>query len=140
MNISSRALSPAEIKLLSKGLNFCPSSGNVNKFELYQDLDNFARNLHLRGYFHGRPTESKKLLPAPSDKMWTPNEQRDKHLNPYISAVQKDIIKEFEKRLPIRSNLARDEREALKCLSEDTAIVIKSADKGGGGCGNYEQD
>lgn len=71
VNISSRQLSPVEVKLLSKGINLCPSSGNVNEFELYQDLDNSARNLHLQKYFHGRPAESKKLLSGPSGKMWT---------------------------------------------------------------------
>lgn len=131
VNVSSRQLSPAELKLLSKGLNFSPSSGNINEFELYQDLDNFARNLRLREYFHDQPTGSKKLFPGLSDKMFTPSEQRDKHLDMYISAVQKDIITTFEKRLPVRSNLGSDEREALKSLSEDSGIVIKPADKGG---------
>lgn len=131
VNVSSRLLSPAELKLLSKGLNFSPSSGNINEFELYQDLDNFARNLRLREYFHDHPTGSKKPFPGLSDRMFTPSEQRDKHLDMYISAVQKDIISTFEKRLPVRGNLGSDEHEALKSLSEDTGIVIKPADKGG---------
>lgn len=33
--------------------------------------------------------------------------------------------------MPVRSSLAKDEREALKSLSEDTGIVIKPADNGG---------
>lgn len=125
VNISSRELSTAEVKR-----NFCPFSGSSNEFELYHNLDNFVRNLRLWEYLHGRPSESKKLLLVPSDKMWTPNEQRDKHLELYISAVQKDIISDFKKRLPVCGNLAKDECEALGILSEDTGIVIKPADKG----------
>lgn len=84
VNVSSRQLSPAELKLLSKGLNFSPSSGNINEFELYQDLDNFARNLRLREYFHDQPTGSKKLFPGLSDK-------RERETNIYYTGEQEDV-------------------------------------------------
>lgn len=51
--------------------------------------------------------------------MWTPNEQRDKRLDLYISAVQNNIISEFEKRLSVCGDLAKDKQEVLKSLSED---------------------
>lgn len=49
----------------------------------------------------------------------------------YICAVQKDIIKEYERHRPIRSNLSKEEEQALRTLRDDQTIVIKPADKGG---------
>ncbi|KAH9384028.1 hypothetical protein HPB48_026011 [Haemaphysalis longicornis] len=90
------------------------SKGGIQVWGGYQDLDNFARNLRLREYFNGRPTESKRSLPDFSDKMWTPNEQQDKRLDLHISAKQNDIMRQFGKQLPIRCNLSKDKHEAEK--------------------------
>lgn len=130
VNLSSKTLSQAQEKLLSKGLTFCPASGNFNEFQLYQDLDTFARNLRLREYFHDRPN-TKTQLPGLSNTSWTPKERRDQNLDMYITAVQKDVVRVYAQHRPVRNNLSTDEREALNSLQADTGIVIKPADKGG---------
>ena len=42
VNLSSKDLKPAEIRILSKGFNFCPTSNNINEEQLSADLDKFA--------------------------------------------------------------------------------------------------
>lgn len=55
VNLSKITLSSNEYTLLSKGLNFCPTLGNWDEFQVFRDLDYFARNLRLREYFADRP-------------------------------------------------------------------------------------
>lgn len=45
VNLSNVTLSPAEKSLLSRGLNFCPTTGQYDEFTLLQNLDNFERSL-----------------------------------------------------------------------------------------------
>ena len=53
VNLSSVDLSEAEIKLLSKGLSFCPTPGKVDWIELKADVEDFSHRLHLKEYFYG---------------------------------------------------------------------------------------
>ena len=47
VNLSSFQLTPAMISLLSKGLNFCPTPGEPDRYLLRKDLDKF--HVSLRG-------------------------------------------------------------------------------------------
>lgn len=129
VNLSSARLTASEISLLAKGLTFCPASGKFNEFQFYQDLDNFARNLRLREYFHDKP--SRTAFPGASGTNWSPPDQRDRYLEMYISAVQKDIMRACSKVKPFRQNLSYEERKSLDSLSRRSDVVIKPADKGG---------
>ena len=51
VNLSSKDLNPDEIRILSKGLNFCPIPNKINKEQLSADLDKFARSLRIKEYF-----------------------------------------------------------------------------------------
>lgn len=46
INLSSHLLADHETKLLSKGLEFCPTS-SIDKFDLIKDLQMFACKLTL---------------------------------------------------------------------------------------------
>lgn len=46
VNLSSKDLKSAEIRILSKGLNFCPTPNKINEEQLSADLDKFARSLN----------------------------------------------------------------------------------------------
>ena len=48
VNLSSKDLKPAEIRILSKGLNFCPTPNKINEEQLSADLDKFARSLRIK--------------------------------------------------------------------------------------------
>jgi hypothetical protein len=49
--LSSKDLKPAEIRILSKGLNFCPTPNKINEEQLSADLDKFARSLRIKALF-----------------------------------------------------------------------------------------
>jgi len=51
VNLSSKDLKPDEIRILSKGLNFCPILSKINEEQLSADLDIFARSLRIKEYF-----------------------------------------------------------------------------------------
>ena len=134
INLSNVQLNSHERAVISRGLTFCPTTGRYNQFTLLQDLDNFARNLRLEEYFFDKPQrETTTIIPSSSRQQWTPSSQREKHLDTYIEAVQKDILREYNTHRPASAkNLSRKEYDSLKALSERTDIVIKPADKGGG--------
>lgn len=131
VNLSSITLSEDELSALSKGLSFCPSSGKCNELLLYKDLENFARSLRLKEYYHDSPKDDNMGPRLPSVTHWTPPPQRDKCMDMYIKAVQRDIIAEYRKRSSYRPNLSGKEQRALEILSTRTDVIIKPADKGG---------
>jgi hypothetical protein len=51
INLSAHTLSPDEISVLSKGMNFCPTPGAPDSGESRTDLDNLHRRLRLRYHF-----------------------------------------------------------------------------------------
>ena len=50
-NLSSKDLKPYEIRILSKGLNFCLIPSKINEEQLSADHDTFARFLRIKDYF-----------------------------------------------------------------------------------------
>ncbi|CAN7951906.1 unnamed protein product [Ixodes pacificus] len=71
-------------------------------------------------------------MPWRSTTGWTPKRQRDKHLDMYIEAVQRDVLKAYRERNPrSRHNLTLAEKNGLRSLSARKEITIKPADKGG---------
>jgi hypothetical protein len=67
VNLSSKPLNSAELSLLSKGLNFCPNPPKLNVRELDEDLDQFARRLRIKEYFHSKKETSEDLSTDESD-------------------------------------------------------------------------
>ncbi|CAB4045326.1 Hypothetical predicted protein, partial [Paramuricea clavata] len=55
VNLSTRNLSHAEVKVLSKGLNFWPTAKEIDKYKLAQDLAEFSRKIKCRAYFKDKP-------------------------------------------------------------------------------------
>ena len=51
VNLSSKDLKPDEIRILSKGLNLCPTPSKINEQQLSVDLEKFARPLRIKEYF-----------------------------------------------------------------------------------------
>jgi len=47
VNLSSKDLTPVEIRVLSKGLNVCPLPNKINEEQLSDDFDKFARSLRI---------------------------------------------------------------------------------------------
>ena len=51
VNLSRRNLTDSEISLLSKGLNFVPTSNTIDKAKLKRELEALGRMLRLQWYF-----------------------------------------------------------------------------------------
>ena len=129
VNLSNVDLSEAEVKLLSKGLSFCPTPQKIDWIELKADLEDFSRRLPLKEYFHGRESSNYISDPNPFKKenSWTPNKDRDLGLELFIQLLKSDILN--TKPSKNADNLSKHEREALQKLIARTDIVIKPADK-----------
>ena len=55
--LSSKDLKPDEMRILSKGLNFCPIPNKINQGQLSADLDKFARSLRIKEYFLAKESD-----------------------------------------------------------------------------------
>ncbi|XP_064469602.1 uncharacterized protein LOC135384327 [Ornithodoros turicata] len=131
VNLSSVTLTDIEERLLSKGLSFCPSTTGLKEFQLHTDLENFARKLRLRDFFHDKENSRQTASAFKTGSSWSPPKHRDRHLDDYIQAVQKDILKVTSKKGPPRHNLSSEGCKAFSDLEKRKDIAIKPADKGG---------
>lgn len=125
--MSGRNLSTAEISLLKKGLKFTPTpKGNTS--ELKTDINEFCRKLRLSELFFIEDKDDKTEEPLVRNKTgWQPPRSNDNILEDTIQIIKGYPIDSAYK----RSNLNRQETDALKTLTSDTSIIIKEADKGG---------
>ena len=142
-------MTPHDKSLLSKGLNFCPTPGELNQGDLIDDLKRFHRNLRLKSHFK----EDEDLLSDQTDHVLSdisPISQTDdtdafghrefknkSKFNPkgplpleaFILANESDTS--FLKwSNPSNNNLTRGERHAMTELIKNRDITIKKADKG----------
>ena len=132
VNLSSVNLNETEIKLLSKGLSFCPTPHKIDWIKLKTDLSDLACGLRLKEYFYSK--ESSECYnpeddnPFKRNSTWTPDKNREPALDLFIHLITKDILN--AKSLKIADNPTKQEQEALKDLTERNSIVIKPIDKG----------
>jgi hypothetical protein len=147
INLSSFQLTPPMIDLLSKGLNFCPSPGKPEKFQLRQDLDKFYVSLRRKLFFdksfdstliNTSVSADVDILSTDEDgpfdyykfknpSTWNPPSPFQ--LEAFI-AVNENKLNEkgFPDSSP--SNLTYKEKVALAELKKAENIIIKPADKG----------
>ena len=90
VNLSSKHLSEAEIKLLSKGLNFVPTPREVNISELKADLESFGRILRLKWHFRASNNED-TYNPFKRKSTFNPF-KNDAAIEIYLSMVEKEIM------------------------------------------------
>jgi hypothetical protein len=97
--LSSKDLKPAEIRILSKGLNFCPTPNKINEEQLSADLDKFARSLRIKEYFSAKErdclvdessdSEDDNEIPLPRFKKkssWIPKPSKNTTLESFIDS------------------------------------------------------
>ena len=73
-------------------------------------------------------TEQKNIYQKPST--WTPSNGRDQTFDCYFSIVERAILEEAPNNNHLRSNVMKEERNAINALKQDRNIVIFQADKG----------
>jgi hypothetical protein len=101
VNLSSKDLKPNEIRIPSKGLNFCPIPSKINEEQLSADIDKFARFLRIISWpkretfqYMGRPIR-KMIMRSPflglRKKSWNLKPSKNTTLESFIDLVTNDV-------------------------------------------------
>jgi hypothetical protein len=143
VNLSSKPLISAESSLLSRGLNICPNPPKINVRELDEDLDQFARRLRIKEYFHSKKETSedlstdepdiKEVIDIPrfvKESNWITTPSKNTRLESVIDLIKSDIKHNVDVHVSKTDNLTQAERSALRDIQERNDIIIKPADKG----------
>ena len=113
--------------LLSKGLNFVPTSNTIDKAKVKRKLEALVRILRLTWHF--RNEENEFDLDQFKPKSTFNPRNKDATIEVYMSSLEEKLMKtEIPK--DKCNNLTSKERQALYDLKNDKSIVIKGADKG----------
>ena len=146
INLSSKASSPAEKSLLKKDPSFVPTPTDINWCNLRQDFDSFASKLR----FHALKTENNHVEnnttstalsvetfqngnPPVKAKSPNINFTREKTnvdiFETFIELVEKDLSQpcNYNK---AKSNITKEERNALKNIQHDELRSYRVQDKG----------
>ncbi|XP_075207972.1 uncharacterized protein LOC142312872 [Anomaloglossus baeobatrachus] len=129
-----------KISVLRKGLSFCPTK-SANDFDLYLDFQRFIRKLTLTRHFqinkYNPPNEnvvqdSFQHTDLRLKSVFYSLQSKGHHIKTFNDLVLEDFKKLQNKVSPPKINLTREERCALVKLKNNTSLIIKNADKGGG--------
>lgn len=124
------SLTAPQHSLLSKGLSFIPTLhiGRDQRIQFQWDMQNYHRKIKLACYY--KNSNKTTFLPFVGPSNWSPSLD---DLPPEIKNLIHEDWKEFKKNYrPIRekSNISKEEADALRSLKNMRHIVIKPADKG----------
>jgi len=119
------------IRVLSKGLNFCPTPNKINEEQLLEDLDKFARSLRIKEYFLAKErdcpedgstdSEDDNEIPIPRYKKknsWIPESSKNTTLESFIDSVKNDAQTAASTNIPTHNNLT----PAEKCIRVITKL------------------
>ena len=131
MNLSSKELTEGHIKCLSKGLKFTPTP-KKDLCAISADIQNFCMKLRKKEFFEDKSDAldtDESLVKNKSN--FCPPRNRNITLGNYIDFLTKFPLEELQVEDIKRSNLSKEERNALQELRGDPEILIFKADKGG---------
>ena len=146
VNLSHLELTPSQLAILNKGLKFCPTPGEPDLSEHHSDLDKFHLRLKRYLHFYKLPNDSnvdESTLPSSSNPDPNSPFKHQKFKNPSdwipppVSNLENFITKNHldlsDSVIPKSkyNDINRQERIAIRELSNNNTIVIKQADKGG---------
>lgn len=123
-------LSDAQCALLSKGLNFIPTTGYSKelRFQCEFDMQQYHRRVKLALYYKDKSISEPQPFTPKSD--WTPPMgQLPPETLTLINADQ-DFFQNHFHSVYVKSNLSPEELNALQELKNNKDIIIKPADKG----------
>ena len=131
VNLSSKELTEGQIKLLSKGLKFTPTP-KKDVCEISADIQNFCTKLRKKEFFEDKSDASDTDESLAKNKSnFCPPRNRNITLDNYIDFLTKFPLEELQVKDIKRSNLTREEHNALQELRGESEILIFEADKGG---------
>ena len=128
-DLSNRALSDNEIKVLEKTLDFAPIQREINQPKLRFDFGEFCCRMRIKWHFCNEVTPNFSEKPSSHTKSsWSPP-NGDPHQEVFLSKVGKKLFTVSER--PVRhSNFSQEEWKAIRSLQNDKNIVMKKADEG----------
>eukprot|EP00061_Rhincodon_typus_P014239 g41146.t1 len=143
VNLSDHTFQPNEIKVLSRGLNFCPNTKIVS-IGLTAHTEEFIRQMSLQEFFQdvsSKPnettnepdlsTERSMGEQAKKESFWTPLEGHCPGLDRYAQAIRECVNARLISRTRmVVQNITQAQRNAICALKTNCNIVIKPADKG----------
>lgn len=127
INLSSRSLVNGDLRLLSKGLSFCPTARFQN-FDFEVDMFKFERMLKIKQHFHTVPKtiSTRSVTPFKLKSTFFPS-GHFRSIDSFIQTIKHDARKNVSNKT--YTNLSPEEFIALRTLKEDKSIIIKPADK-----------
>ena len=146
VNLSDHNLTDSQMKILSKGLKFCPTPCSPDPGEQREDLDNLHRRVRQLAYYESEmDNEEAPIYDPDPDKLYSLNtfkhrkfKLRSTGRGPPAPNTVESMIKcnetDFVKRHtfnPHHKNVSPKELEAITQLQGNKQIIIKPADKGG---------
>ena len=137
------------INLLSKGLNFCPTPGEPDRYQLRKDLDKFHVSLRRKIFFDKRFDSAQVNSLTQNDSAELPTAEDEENtfdnfqfrnpsswcptapfqLEAFVT-FNESILNEYKFPAPSQYNLCYKEKQALADLQKAKDIIIKPADKG----------
>ena len=127
VNLSRQNLMGSEISLLSKGLNFVPTSNTIDKAKLKMELEALGRILRLKWHF--RNEKNVFDLDQFKPKSTFNPRNKDAAIEVYMSSLEEKLMK-IEIPKDKYNNLTSKEQQALYDPKNDKNIFIKGANKG----------
>ena len=122
-----RNVTDSEISLLSKGLNFVPTSNRKDKAKLKTELEALGRILPLNWHFKNE--ENKFDLDQFKPKSTFNPRNKDATITIYMSCLEEKLMK-IEIPKDKYNNLTSKKRQALYDLENDKNIVTKGSYEG----------
>ena len=142
-NYSSVILSEAQISLLNKGLNFCPTPNGPNYTQIMADLFHLERKMAWKHHFSGKDDDGEDGTDDTNNSDKNPFNKKARKTNmpdeyhegikQFKNCVQSDLIGSAKNTSShkVKSNLTKDEKQALDSLvdlQKQGKIIIQSAD------------
>ena len=142
VNLSKLTLTPPMVSLLSKGLNFCPTPGELDISNLRRDLDKFHVSLRRKLFFSKRVDSPSSLdlttISQSSTQLRDDNEpfKHPKFKNPSswcplappqleaMIVVNENNLTNYTPRAPRLPNVTPEEKQALAELKSNQDIKI----------------
>jgi hypothetical protein len=128
-NLSHKVLSKTEIRVLSKGLQFVPTSFKIDEEDLRKDFNEFSRRMRNKWHFRDNVMADFSEIPAFRPKSTRTPPKGCPSLELFLSQIEKELFECVPQKL-WQHNISKIVWLALKTLTEDNSIIIKPADKG----------
>ena len=151
VNLSNIEFTEDQVKVLSKGLKFCPTPGPPDPGEQCEDLNKLHRRLRQIAFYegiessHSQISQNVAVNTGDIDNLQSTGVFRHRKFKipatgrgpigpPTLEAMivcnEQDFNSRQTYKPPLRQNLTLGERKALRDLLNDNRIIFKPADKG----------